>query len=440
MIHGTETSAAISDLATATLLEQADQTLLHHAGPFPDLVIERAAGSMVWDREGNEYLDFTSGQLCATFGHNRHELRTALLTSFERAVHTGSYFLTEEVVRLAKELVDLLPESLSKVTLLSTGSEATEVGLKAAKMATGRWETVGVSRSYHGHTAGAAAVTFLPRRLGTGPAQIGVHAMPAPYCFRCPLTAEYPACGFACAEVGFAAIDAQRTGEVAACIIEPILSTGGIIEPPDGYLRHLRTRCDEQGIKLILDEAQTGLGRTGEMFAFESHGAVPDVIALSKSLGGGFPLAAVVMTDEIAEGAERNGFRFLTSHMNEPSMAMVGLAMVTLARHHVAMGTAHRQGERLKAALWDLVAEFEVAGDVRGRGLLLGLEFVTDDASRAPAPDVARDMATACRQRGLLVQTVSDNVWRIAPPITVSDDEIDRAVSIIRSSLQEREQ
>ena len=431
-----QTTAGID---SAALLEIADRSLLRHAGPFDGLLVERASGADIWDREGNRYLDFTSGQLCATFGHNPTELRDAILTSFDRAVHSSSLLLSEEVIRLAERLVGLLPPALSKVIMLSTGSEATEVGLKAAKIATGRWETIGVSRSYHGHTAGAAAVTFLPSRRGSGPAQPGVHAIPVPYCFRCPLGATFPECGFACIDVGMAAVDAQRTSEIAACIIEPILSTGGMIEPPDGYFSHLREHCDQRGIQLIVDEAQTGLGRTGDMFAFESTGMTPDVVALSKTLGGGFPLAAVAVTDAIAEQSERNGFRFLTSHMNEPSMALIGLAMLSLAEEHVRRGTAAKQGMRLKSALANLMDDSETIGDVRGRGLLLGIEFVTDRTSRSPDAQAAASIASGCRRRGLLVQVVAGNVWRIAPPITVTDDEIDRAVSIIRDGLAEYE-
>lgn len=424
---------------TDTLLKIADESLLRHAGAFDGLLVDRAFGTTIWDREGNQYLDFTSGQLCATFGHNPPELRDAIAASFDRAVHSSSLLLSEEVILLAERLLELLPPRLSKVTLLSTGSEATEVGLKAAKMATGRWESIGVSRSYHGHTAGAASVTFLPRRRGNGPGQPGVHAIPAPYCFRCPLGATYPQCGFACIDVGMATVDAQRTSEVAACIIEPILSTGGMIEPPSGYLTHLRERCDERGIHLILDEAQTGLGRTGDMFAFERSNVVPDVLALSKSLGGGFPLAAVVVTDTIAEQAERNGFRFLTSHMNEPSMAMIGLAMLSLATEHLQRASAATQGRRLKRGLEELMRDAEIIGDVRGRGLLLGIEFVTDRASMNPAPKAATSVAKACRQHGLLIQVASGNVWRIAPPLTVSNDEIDRALSIIREGITKHE-
>ncbi len=431
-------STALPSAATgAQLLARADETLFHHAGPFPDLLVEKASGAVIVDRDGTEYLDFTSGQLCATFGHNHPALREAIVSSFARSVHSSSHLLSEEVIVLAEQLVALLPEPLSKVTLLTTGSEATEVGLKAVRMANDSWETIGVTRSYHGHTAGAAAVTFLPRRRGTGPSQPGVHAIPAPYCFRCPLGASYPECGFSCVDVGLGAVDAQRTSDVAALIIEPILSTGGMIDPPDGYFAHLRDRCDQRGIALVLDEAQTGLGRTGDMFAFEAHAIVPDVVALSKSLGGGFPLAAVVLTDEIAKGAEERGFRFLTSHMNEPSMAMIGLAMVALARDHVEAGTARTRGQLLSSGLAALVDDFECVGDARGRGLLLGIEFVTDKQTNEPAPERAKAVELACRRRGLLVQTVSENTWRIAPPLTVTEGEIERALAIIRESLQE---
>ncbi len=422
---------------TRALLKIAEASLIHHAGPIDPLIIERSAGTKIWDRDGKEYLDFTSGQLCATFGHNPEELRVAIADSFDRTVHSSSYWLSEEVIRLAERLLSLLPPELSKITFLSTGSEATEVGLKAAKMATGRWESIGVSRSYHGHTAGAAGVTFLPRRHGTGPAAPGVHALPAPYCFRCPLATTQPDCDFACIDVGMAMVDAQRTGEVAACIIEPILSTGGMIELPDGYLTQLRVLCDERGIRLILDEAQTGLGRTGDMFAFEAADIVPDVVALSKTMGGGFPLAAVAMTDAIAQVAERNGLRFLTSHMNEPSMAMIGLAMLDLAEHHLQQQSAARQGHKLRDSLNELANCHETIGDVRGRGLLLGIEFVTDRHTLEPAPEVAAAIAAACRRRGLLLQVVSGNVWRFAPPMTEHDHELDRAVAIIDESLTE---
>jgi len=430
---------ATTDIDSDGLLEIANRSLLRHAGPFDGLLVERASGTDIWDREGNRYLDFTSGQLCATFGHNPTELRDAILASFDRAVHSSSLLLSEEVIRFAERLVGLLPPALSKVTMLSTGSEATEVGLKAAKIATGRWETVGVSRSYHGHTAGASAVTFLPNRRVGGPGQPGVHSIPAPYCYRCPLGATYPGCGLACVDVGMAAVDVERTSEIAACIIEPILSTGGMIEPPDGYMQRLREHCDRRGIPLIADEAQTGLGRTGDMFAFESSGVVPDVVALSKTLGGGFPLAAVAVTDTIAEGAERNGLRFLTSHMNEPSMALIGLAMLSLAEEHVRRGTAAKRGTKLKTELTNLMDDTDRIGDVRGRGLLLGIEFVTDRTTRDPDPEAASSIAAACRRRGLLVQVVAGNVWRIAPPIAVTDDEIDRAISIIRDGLSEYE-
>ena len=422
-----------SGRSSSELFAVAEDLFLQHSGGVDPLIVEHARGSTVTDRDGRSYLDFTSGQLCATFGHNPDELRNAMVDAFERSIHINSYLLSEEVIRLGEELVELLPDELSKVVFLNTGSEATEVALKAAKMASGRWESIGVSRSYHGHTAGAAGVTFLPRRKGTGPAPPGVHALPAPYCFRCPLGSALPDCGFACVDVGMASADAQRTGDVAACIIEPVMSTGGMLDLPEGYLAHLRSACDERGIALVLDEAQTGLGRTGPMFAFETDGTVPDAIALSKTLGGGFPLSAVVMTDAIAGGAAENGFRFLTSHMNEPSMALIGLAMLELARHHVAAATATTRGAQLRTRLEEIAERHHGVGDVRGRGLLLGMEFVDEDGS--PAPELAREATRRCRAAGLLVQVVSDNVWRIAPPLTVNDAEIDQAATIIENAL-----
>ncbi|GIX49127.1 MAG: aspartate aminotransferase family protein [Candidatus Tectimicrobiota bacterium] len=431
----------LSTATTEELLALAREHLFRYQEAFTAPLIARAQGATLWDRDGREYLDFSSGQMCATIGHNHPRILEALRQSGERVIHLNSHLISEEVVLLAKKLADLLPEPLKKTLLLSTGGESTEVALKLAKMYTGKWEVVGIARAYHGHTGGAMAVTFLPRRAGFGPWQAGAYAIPAPYCYRCPLGLTFPQCQYACLDVGFELIDAQSVGALAACIAEPILSGGGIIEPPPGYFPELKRRCQERGMLFISDEAQTGLGRLGAMFAFEQDGIVPDILALSKTLGAGVPLAATVTSRAVEEVVVARGFGFLSSHMSDPLPAAVGLAVLEVLEKEDLVGAARAKGEYLKSQLLELQARHPLIGDVRGRGLLLGVEFVRDPVRKTPAEAEALALTQRCLEKGLVVQVASHRgvhtVWRLAPPLTITYEEIDRGVAIIDEALSE---
>src|SRR5262249_55373184 len=204
------------------------------------------------------------------------------------------WMLSEPVLELAERLASLVPAPLERSILLNTGSEANEVALKLAKMHTGRFEIVGLTRSFHGLLSGIASVNFSMAHSGYGPLLPGSFALPAPYAYRCPLRHCDGACDCTCLEVGFDLVDQQSVGSLCAALVEPVLSTGGIIVPPDGWFRRLRELCDARGMLLVVDEAQTGFGRLGTMFAFEQSGVVPDLVTVSKTLGGGLPLAATV--------------------------------------------------------------------------------------------------------------------------------------------------
>ncbi len=306
--------------------------MIRYIGDFPPFFVERAEGAYVYDDSGRRILDFTSGQMCATLGHNHPAVVAAIQRSCERAIHLFSWLLAPEVVELCRELAALLPPQLQKVILLNTGSESNEAAIRMAKLATGGHEVVGLSASFHGLTGGAGAATYSVGRRGYGPGVPGNMAIPAPNAYRCPIRHCTDACDLACLEVGFELIDQQSTGQPAAAIAEPVISTGGVIVPPAGYFPRLRELCRARGMLLIIDEAQTAFGRLGANFAFEQDGVVPDFVTLSKTLGGGVPLAATVTSAEIEATCYERGFVHVTSHESDPLPAAVGLAVLEVLR------------------------------------------------------------------------------------------------------------
>jgi 2,2-dialkylglycine decarboxylase (pyruvate) len=417
-----------------------ERFLIRYAGSFAPFLVARADGAWVETADGQRVLDFTSGQICSTLGHNHPGIVAAIRGALDEVVHLNSWMLSEPVLALAERLASLTPPGLDKVILLNTGSEANEVALKLAKMRTGRFEVVGLARSFHGLLAGIASVNFSMAHAGYGPLLPGAFALPAPYAYRCPIRHCDGACDCTCLEAGFELVDQQSIGSLCAVIAEPVLSAGGIIVPPDGYFRRLRELCNARGMLLVLDEAQTGFGRLGTMFGFEHDGIVPDLVAVSKTLGGGIPLAATITNSLIEEDCVGKGFLHVTSHVSDPLPAAAGLAVLEVIEEERLVERAREQGGYLLGRLRELQAAHEQIGDVRGRGLLVGLELVEDRESRRPADALGAAVTAECLRRGLSMNIVrvgsGANCFRMAPPLTISEDEIDLAVEILDSSLK----
>ncbi len=414
--------------------------LIRYAGGFAPLVVRRAEGAWLETEDGRRILDFTSGQICSTIGHNHPRIAEAVRRSLHRASHLNSWMLSEPVLALAERLARLLPDPLRKVILLTTGSEANEVALKMAKMHTGRFEVVGLGRSFHGLLAGAGSVTFSMAHAGYGPLLPGAFALPAPYAYRCPIRHCDSRCDCTCLEVGFELVDQQSVGSLCAAVVEPVLSAGGVIVPPDGYLRRLQELCRERGMLLVVDEAQTGFGRLGTMFGFEQDGIVPDFVAVSKTLGGGIPVAATATSAAVEEDCAAKGFLHVTSHVSDPLPAAAGLAVLDVVEEEGLPARAGEQGAYLLARLRELQAQHEQVGDVRGRGLLAGVELVRDRDRRLPADELGLAVTEECLRRGLSMNIVRGgsgaNCLRMAPPLTITSGEIDLAVEILDASLR----
>jgi 2,2-dialkylglycine decarboxylase (pyruvate) len=413
--------------------------LIRYGGEFADLLVESAAGSWLTTADGRRILDFTSGQMCATLGHGHPAILDAMREAGERVVHLFSGFLSTDVVELARELMAVLPEPLARAMFLSTGGEANEAALRLAKLHTGGHEVLAFAGSWHGMTAGAASSTYSAGRRGYGPAMPGTMALPTPNAYRCPIAHCRERCDMTCLDAGMALADAQSVGAPAAVIAEPILSVGGLVPLPDGYLARLKQQCEERGMLLILDEAQTALGRVGAMFAFEQHGVVPDVLTLSKTLGGGLPLSATVTSAAIEEDAADKGFLHFTSHVSDPLPAAVGRAVLQTVLAEELPQRARRLGDRLHAGLRELGKRHEAVGDVRGQGLMLGVDLVKDRDTREPAERYGAAVTARCLELGLNVNIVHfkglGSVLRIAPPLTIAPDEVDLGLEILDRAL-----
>ncbi|WP_129787809.1 aspartate aminotransferase family protein [Promicromonospora panici] len=422
-------------------LDDADRLLIRYGPTFTPRLIERASGAYVFDSEGTPILDFTSGQMSSILGHAHPDIVSTVSSAVASLDHLFSGMLSAPVLNLADRLTATLPDPLSKAMLLSTGAESNEAAIKMAKLFTGRYEIVSFDRSWHGMTQGAASATFSAGRRGYGPPTPGNLALPSPNAYRSPFRAPDGSYDWE-AELayGFALVDQQSAGSLAACLVEPILSSGGIIDLPPGYLRRLKEMCAERGMLLILDEAQTGLGRTGAMYAFERDGVVPDILTLSKTLGAGLPLAAVVTSAEIEQACHDRGFLFYTTHVSDPLAAAVGLTVLDVIERDRLVERAARLGAQLAERLVALRDSYEVVGDVRGRGLFQGIELVQDKESKAPADALGGAVTAACLERGLHMNIVQlpgmGGIFRIAPPLTISEDDLHAGVDILEASLK----
>jgi 2,2-dialkylglycine decarboxylase (pyruvate) len=415
--------------------------LFRYSGEFAPYFGVRASGSYVYDETGRAVLDFCSGQMCATLGHNHPAVTEAIEKSCRDVVHLYSGLLSPPVVMLAEALAEILPPALRKMMFMSTGGESNEAALRIAKLHTGGFEVLALSGSWHGITGGAVASTYSgPARRGYGPGMAGTFALPAPNAFRCPVQHCRDACDMTCLHVGFGMYDSGSVGAPAAVLVEPIQSANGVIVPPDGYLKRLKQLCEQRGMLLIVDEAQTGLGRLGANFAFEQDGVTPDVLTLSKTLGNGLPLAATITSDEIEADCFDKGFVFYTSHLSDPLPAAVGIAVLKVLHEERLAERAAEMGRYFMDGMRSLQQRHECVGDVRGRGLLVGMELVKDRESRAPDREFAAQLQKSCLEKGLVthaVRSAYQSTMRFAPPLTVTRDEIDSGIAIMDQALCE---
>src|SRR5438132_1061073 len=403
------------------------------AGP----VFVSGQGSEVEDVTGRRWLDFNSGQMCAALGHNHPTVTAAIKQACDTLVHAHSSYFNIQEIRLAERLAGVMPTGLDKSLFLQSGSDANEAAVMIARQYTGGYEVASPHVSFHGLSDGARSLTFAGWHAGHGPLPAGSYAIVAPYCYRCPLNQTFPSCKFACLKTSFELLDAQSTGRPAAVITEPLFSAGGVIEPPPGWLKALQEMCHARNMLLIVDEEQTGLGKLGQMFGFESEGIVPDIITVAKHFGGGVGISAVITTEEIEDKVIRSGYAATHSHANDPLICAAGVASLDVVRDEDVPAKARKIGAHMRERLEMFQQRYEIIGDVRGRGQLTGIELVRDRQTKEPATDEGKAVGKFCFQQGLIFSLRRDgSVLRFVPPSTTTDDQIDAAMDLVGKALE----
>jgi len=414
-----------------------------HLSPILGRYFERnwshGEGHTLYDSAGRGYLDFACGIATTALGHHHPAVTAAIKEQADRLLHVcNALGYVEPVGRLAAMLADACPDPLDTVFFGNSGAEAVEAALKLARRVTGRPGLVAFRGAFHGRTFGAASVTSssINYRLGYEPLLPSVYLTPFPNVYRYFGDDEDAATAGAMGALRTLLGHEIPASSVAAIIIEPIQGEGGFNPAPAQFLRELRALCDENGILLICDEIQSGMGRTGRMWAFEHAGIVPDVICVAKALANGLPLGAIVTSRELQErwGVGAHG----TTFGGNPVSCAAGLAVMRTIEEQGLVANAASRGAELEAGLRTLMAEDDRIGDVRGRGLMIGLELVKDRATRDPDAETCQALVGACADQGLLVLNCGThhNVIRFLPPVDVTTGEIAWGLDLFRAGLR----
>jgi taurine--2-oxoglutarate transaminase len=409
-------------------------------------VITRAAGNYFWDAEGNKYLDFTSQFVNANPGHADPRIVEAIAEQARILPFMSSPFASEPKARLAQLLAEVTPGDLNKTIFSTGGAEANEAAIKLCRLATGKFKIISRYRSYHGSTQGAMTVARDYRSWPNEPGIPGVVYALDPYCYRCPFGLEHPHCDLQCAQHIEDVIRLQGGRRyVAALIVEPIVGSNGIIVPPDGYMQRLREICDQHEVLLIADEVMTGFGRTGEWFACDLWGVVPDIMTMAKGITGGYvPLGATVVRQHIADAFDEEMLFHGHTYSGHELACAAGVRTIEVYKEDNLIQRAREMGQLLLTKAEELKEKHPAVGDIRGKGLFVGLELVKNRETKEPMVDYLEPLprstvkhavlAEAMRQ-GLYIMPGVSSVIILAPPLTITEDEIEWAASVLDDAL-----
>jgi 4-aminobutyrate aminotransferase/(S)-3-amino-2-methylpropionate transaminase len=412
-------------------------------GPFnvTPIFVKRAKGAVIEDVKGRQYIDFAGGIGVQNMGHCAEQVVSTIKQQAEQYIHTCFHVaMYEPYIQLALRLNEIAPGDFRKKTFfVNTGAEAVENGVKIARYATKRPAIIAFQNAFHGRTYMAMTLTsqIEPYKWGFGPFCPEVYRMPFAYCYRCTFGLEYPGCETYCAdylEEFFANTVAAES--VAAVIAEPVQGEGGFIVPPPEYFKKLKSLCEKYEILFIMDEVQSGMGRTGKLFACEHFDVSPDIILTGKSIGAGLPLAGVTGRAEVMDMPHVGGLG--GTFGGNPLSCKVGLVVLDMLGKEMlerAMGL----GERVRDQFLALQGKYEIVGDVRGLGPMIGLELVKSRQSKEPATDETKKLIRLCYEKGLIILScgVHHNVVRILVPLIVTDDQLDQGFAILERNLRE---
>ena len=408
------------------------------------LVIERGEGAMVQDVDGNVFLDCAAGIAVNSTGHSHPDVVRAITEQAHKFLHmSGTDFYYEPQVRLAEELALIAPGGAQRGGWRSffgnSGTEAIEACIKLARYATGRQNIIAFLGGFHGRTMGSLALTASKaiQRRGFGPLLPGVYHAPYPDQYRCPLGSTVDSCADACLDY----IEHQilthlvSPDEVAAIVVEPIQGEGGYVVAPDAFIQGLRALTTKHGMLLVADEVQSGMGRSGKMFAIEHTGVEPDIFAAAKGIASGLPLGVAVARAGLMAwppGAHASTFG------GNPVSCAAALETIRLLKSSLVENAA-AVGAHLKSGLTALMEKHPLIGDVRGRGLMIGVELVRDRQTKERAIEERDAVVNACFARGLLILGAGKNAIRFSPPLVLTREQADEAVRVFDQALTEAE-
>ncbi len=428
-----DSSESVSD----TVQKYRDYVITEFVKSVAPVVISSGSGAVVRDPRGREYLDCFAGISVVNAGHCNPEVIAAAKAQMDRLIHCSSYsYHVQPVADLAEKISQIAPPGLSKSFFGNSGAEAIEGALKLARLYTGRHEFIALHGSFHGRSYGALSVSGnWNRKKRGGPYAPGVSFAPAPYVYRSHWRDDPEECGRQCAKAVEDVIRFATSGDVAAFIAEPVMGEGGIIAPPVNYFREVKKILDRRGILFIADEVQCGFARTGKMFAVEHFGIVPDILVTAKGIADGFPLSAFTTRPEIAAAFKPGDH--LSTFGGNPVCCAAGLANIRFMERENLPAHAASMGEHAFSRLREIQQKNTLIGDVRGLGLMIGIELVKD-ADLTPAAEEAEAVRNACLERGLLlgVGGIDGNVLRFQPPLVISRSQIDQAMGILSDVLK----
>jgi 4-aminobutyrate aminotransferase len=422
--------------AQALLARDAEVTSPSYPRDYP-FVMSHGRGMEVWDVDGNRFLDFAAGIAVCSTGHCHPDVVAAVQQAAGRFIHISSDYWHEGQTRLAERIAGLAPMADPAMSFFcQSGTEAVEAALKLARYATGRGRFIGFLGGFHGRTMGSLAFTSskYTQQKGFSPTMPGVTHVPYPNPYR-PL--------FAGEDQGQAVVryieemlfqSSLPPSEVAAVLVEPIQGEGGYVVPPDGFLQGLRALCDRHGILLIVDEVQTGIGRTGQMFACEHWGVKPDIMTLAKGLGSGMPIGLMVARKGLMQAWPRGAHG--NTYGGNPICCAAALATLDLVERHYMANVAD-VGPSFMARLRELQARHPEIGEVRGKGLFLAMELVEDRQSKRPARALCDGVVTRAFHNGLLLLPCGTSTIRFMPPLLASQGNVDEALVLLEASLNE---
>jgi len=422
--------------ARALLARDAQVVSPSYPRDYP-FVMSHGKGAEVWDVDGNRFLDFAAGIAVCSTGHAHPAVVQAIKDAADRFLHISSDYWHEGQIRLAERLNALAPMREPVMSFFAqSGTESVEAALKLARYVTGRGRFIGFLGGFHGRTMGSLAFTSskYTQQKGFFPTMPGVTHVPYPNNYR-PL--------FSGADQGRAVlryiedvlfVHNVPAGEVAAILVEPIQGEGGYLVPPDGFLAGLRELCDRHGILLIFDEVQSGIGRTGMMFACEHWNVAPDIMTLAKGLGSGMPIGMVVAKRSIMQHWSRGAHG--NTYGGNPLCCAAALATLDLVEHEYQANAA-KVGAYFLRKLRALAAGHPVIGEVRGKGLMIGMELVIDQAMKTPAKSLCDALVTRAYHNGLILLSCGQSTVRFMPPLMVSQTEVDEAMELLERSLNQ---